>query len=166
MKIAITGTPGVGKSTVAKLLVSALPLPLFDISRLVKERELYTGLDKRRNTYIVDEEKLLDFLKNKENFIAEGLAAYIIPSDYLVILRLNPDEVAKRLIKRNYTSEKVNENVEAERLGIIATDAMNLGRYKHIIHMDTTGKKPEEIAKEILKLIENKEDLIENVDYL
>ena len=68
MRITITGTPGVGKTTVSRSLASVLDLPLYNLSELVKEKELYTEKDEDRDAFIVDEKKLLEFFKEKKNF--------------------------------------------------------------------------------------------------
>ena len=62
--ILITGTPGTGKSTHAQLLVQSSPIPLqhINVSDLVKEKGLHEGFDQEWNTYIVDEDKVRDFI--------------------------------------------------------------------------------------------------------
>lgn len=54
MKIFLTGTPGVGKTTVSKLLAKKLSAKVININELVKEKSLYIGLDEKRNSVIVD----------------------------------------------------------------------------------------------------------------
>ncbi len=165
MKIAITGTPGTGKTTVSNLLSKKLKIPVYHLSELIKERELYSEYDKERESYVVDIKKLKDFFKGKENFIAEGLVAHYIPSDVLVILRASPETIKKRLSERNYSPDKIEENVEAERLAVCATEALQLKTAKKIIQIDTTHKNPDEIAKLIIDGIKGKE-VFDDVDWL
>jgi adenylate kinase len=165
LRITITGTPGVGKTTVSRALASVLDLPLYNLSELVKEKELYTEKDEDRDAFIVDEKKLLEFFKEKKNFIAEGLIAHYIPSDICVVLRVNPSLIPIRLKDRGYPVGKIRENQEAERLSIIVTEALELSRAKRTILIDTTNRTVEEVVNLILKAIEG-EDIFEDVDWL
>jgi broad-specificity NMP kinase len=45
--IFITGTPGVGKSTFSKLLEKKLPAHLIKISKLVEDKNLFSGIEKK-----------------------------------------------------------------------------------------------------------------------
>ena len=166
MRIGITGTPGVGKSTVAELLAKRLKLPLYNLSQLIKERELYSAYDEKREAFEVEPERLREFFKDKKGFIAEGLVAHYIPVDYLIILRARPEAIKERLRERAYTAEKVEENAEAERLAVIATEALENPLFKKVIHVDTTDRAPEEVARIIEKTIETGEELFEEVDWL
>lgn len=61
--IAITGTPGTGKTTHAQLLVEQSPVPLqhINVSELVKEKMLHDGFDEEWQTYVVDEDKVCSY---------------------------------------------------------------------------------------------------------
>ena len=165
LRLTITGTPGVGKTTVAEKVASLIPLKLFEISKLVKERRLYSSFDKRRDSYVVDVKKLRSFFENEKEFLAEGVVAHYIPSDILVILRLNPAELERRLRERGYSEEKVIENVEAERLAVIATEAFENPPSPRILHINATGKSPEELANLIIRGIKG-EEIFDEVDWL
>ncbi|MEO2066051.1 MAG: adenylate kinase family protein [Desulfurobacteriaceae bacterium] len=166
MRIGITGTPGVGKTTLGKILAKRLNLPLYNLSKLIREEGLYSSYDKERDAYEVEPEKLRKFFEGKESFIAEGLVAHYIPVDYLVILRAEPEVVKERLKERPYSQRKVEENVEAERLAVIATEAFENPNFKRVIHIDTTNRSPEEVAEIVERTISKGEELFEEVDWL
>ncbi len=166
LRITITGTPGTGKSTVGKILSQRLAIPLYSLSKLIKEEGLYASYDEKREAYEVDPEKLKKFFEGKENFIAEGLVAHYIPSDYLIILRASPQTVRERLGERPYAREKVEENAQAEELAVIATEALENPTFKKVIHIDTTKRSPQEVARIIEETIKKGEELFEEVDWL
>ena len=165
MKITITGTPGCGKTTVAKLLSELTGISVFHLSNLIREKGFYTDYDEERDAYVTDVEKLTEFFKGKEKFIAEGLVAHYIPSDLCIILRVNPSELPKRLAGRGYSPHKVSENVEAERLAVIATEVFENPIAPRIALIDTTNRTPEDVVNLILKCMEG-EEVFDDVDWL
>lgn len=58
--IVVTGTPGVGKSTLAAQLADSTGLQVVAVNGLVKERALHDGWDAQLRSWIVDDDKLLD----------------------------------------------------------------------------------------------------------
>ncbi|MCO5575845.1 hypothetical protein L7F22_029650 [Adiantum nelumboides] len=62
--IALTGTPGTGKSTHAQLIVQAVPeMRHLDMGPIVKENGFHVGFDEEYQTYDVDEDSLLDYIE-------------------------------------------------------------------------------------------------------
>lgn len=165
MRITITGTPGCGKTTTAELLAKLLRLRVFNLSSLVKKEKLYEDFDAERNSYVVDVEKLVEFFKDKDDFIAEGLVSHYIPADYCIVLRTNPKELERRLKERNYSPQKVRENLEAEILGVIATEAFENPKARKTTQIDTTNRTPSEVAEKIVEFIKGKE-VFDEVDWL
>lgn len=61
--IAITGTPGTGKTTHAQALADACsststPMQHINVVELVKQKELHDGFDEEWQSYVVDEDKV------------------------------------------------------------------------------------------------------------
>ena len=52
--ILVTGTPGVGKTAISRLLTSKLGAKHIELGELVKRENLICGVDKARGTLIVD----------------------------------------------------------------------------------------------------------------
>jgi adenylate kinase len=64
--ILITGTPGVGKSTLSRLLCEYVPqLRYFNIGEIINQSKLYKLWDDKFNCPIFDEDMVIDFLENE-----------------------------------------------------------------------------------------------------
>jgi len=62
--ISITGTPGTGKTTLAKKLAQKLNAEIINLTGIVNKNNLYAGIDKERDAKIVDEFQLKKFVVN------------------------------------------------------------------------------------------------------
>ena len=160
MIIALTGTPGTGKTSVAKHFGG---FNVIDLTRFVKDQEL----GEQNTEFEVDIPEMVEALEDEidpdENTILEGHLAHHFPADFCVVLRCNPEELRERLSERDYSEEKVEENVESEILDLILSEAVE--NQRNIIEVDTTGRKAEEVAEEIRKRVENKETGYGEIDW-
>ena len=152
MIIAVTGTPGVGKTTVSKLLSKRLGYEYISIREFAVER----GIGEKVGDEIeidVDElaEKMVEEFKGK-NVVIDGHLSHFVPSDVVIVLRAHPRLVAERLKDRGYSRKKLAENVEAELIDVILVEALE--ENERVIEVGTTGKTPEEVVDEIIDLIE------------
>jgi adenylate kinase len=57
-RICVTGTPGTGKTTLAKKLSGKLGFYYFDVNKFIVKNKLYEKYDRKRKTRIVDVNKL------------------------------------------------------------------------------------------------------------
>jgi adenylate kinase len=150
MRIALTGTPGTGKTTVAALL----PYRVIDINALVKDG-LSLGVDPDRGCLEADMdglERRLDEmdLDGADIVIIEGhISHHFAPS--AIVLRLDLKELKKRLDSRGYSTKKVRENLEAEALDVILVEAVE--RCDRVDEIDTTKMSPSMVAELVEKII-------------
>ena len=79
--IIVTGTPGVGKTTIAKQLATTLNAHYIGITELVKQKNLTTEFDKKRDTHIADTKKLTQHI---QTILAETNKTAIIDGHYAV----------------------------------------------------------------------------------
>ncbi|MBU5688378.1 MAG: adenylate kinase family protein [Candidatus Aenigmarchaeota archaeon] len=156
MKIAITGTPGVGKTTIAKLLAKEFNMKYINLNDLAKKLNAYIGYDKIMKSKIVDMKKLYKEVKKiRGDFILDGHFSHDFDVDLVIVLRCRPDILEKRLKKRYPGNRlKVKENVDAEILGVITSEVLQ--RKKRFFEIDVSNKKKKEIIQEIKQRMKNK----------
>jgi len=156
MKVCITGTPCTGKTIVSKKLSERLGWKLISVNGLAKELNAYLGEDKKRNAKILNMRKVETYLeKIKDNIIIEGHTSHEIPCDIVIVLRCNPEVLEKRL-KEKYSDyyEKVKENVDAEILGVITSDAIKCN--EKVYEVDTSKKSVEQNVDDIENILDGK----------
>ena len=174
--ILVTGTPGVGKTTVSTKLAAKLGANYISINELVKTENLVISEDKRRKTLIADTTKVSKRLeqilaKSEKTTIIEGhYAVEVVPKNVITIvfvLRRNPYELKKTLEQRGYSENKVNENVTAEILDVCLWDVVSTCEIKKVCEIDTSFKSPETVMAEmILSLEKRKRCKVGIVDWL
>ena len=128
--ILVTGTPGTGKTTTASLISSALNLRHIDLSTLIKEQNLHSGYDKEYDSYIIDEDKVVDYL---DPILSEGgVCLDHHGSDFfpirwfqlVVVLNCKTELLWDRLLDRGYREEKISENVQCEIMRVCYEEAV------------------------------------------
>lgn len=151
MKI-ITGNPGTGKHTIAKVISEKLNLEMIDINRIAIEQ----GLVKKNNgTLDVDVNKLKKIIDKKtpKNSILVGhLAPYVISSrnvEVSVVLRKSPYKLQHIYKRRKYSRKKSLENLGSEILGIIYYDMIHEFGQKKTFQIDTSNRSISDTAKKV-----------------
>jgi adenylate kinase len=122
MRIAITGTPGVGKTSAARKVSEALELTYIDISEIAKERGAVVG--KEGDSLVVDVEVIGKSLKSLDNIVIDSHFAEMFDVDFVFVLRCDPVLLYERLKVRGYSQEKIRENVMAEILDYSLQNAL------------------------------------------
>ncbi|OLD11579.1 MAG: hypothetical protein AUI50_06485 [Crenarchaeota archaeon 13_1_40CM_2_52_14] len=146
--ILITGTPGVGKTVLARNLSRKSGFKLVELGNLVRKERLYTRFDKARKTYVVDEGKLrkrLEALSRSSERIVlpTHLIGRFLPKASVklaLVLRLDPLVLYKRLRARGWTRRKAWENTEAEILDVCLQESRFLFGPRKVYEIDTTRK--------------------------
>lgn len=174
--IAVSGTPGVGKTSFSKLLAQKINGKHIDLSKLASKEKLIIGVDLERKTKIVDIKKLRSKLKEiikKSNcdLILNGhYSPSVLPSkfiDFVIVLRHNPLKLKERLKARGYTKKKIYENICAEALDICTYEAIESCGINKVYELDTTNKSLKELVVEALNIIEgNKKPRLGIVNWL
>ena len=142
--IIISGTPGTGKSTLARLISRKINFKILNFKKILEENKLNENYDFKRKCYMVDTKKLdktlIKIIKNSKNpLIIESHLSHFLPRKYVnlcIITKCDLIILKKRLVKRKYDSFKIKENLEAEIFNVCLDEAKRL-RY-NIIVIDTT----------------------------
>jgi adenylate kinase len=151
----ITGNPGTGKHTIAKLISEKLDLEIIDINKIAISKKVF-----KRNKGVLDVDvsklkKIIDKM-NSDSILVGHLAPYVISSknvDMAIVLRKSPYKLQSIYKKRKYTSSKSLENLGSEILGIVYHDTVQEFGRKKTSQIDTsksisaTVKKVESIFK-------------------
>jgi adenylate kinase len=158
--IGISGTPGTGKSSVARELSKELQIPVIELSEFVVNNNLYLYYDAIRNSYVVDEEKLRNSMaklyRERGAFIIVGHYVEILERDLyelVIVLRRNPIELLNILKTRRWPDSKVAENVEAELLSVCTFNAIEELGEDLVVEVDVTSKNVSEVVNEIMDIL-------------
>jgi len=133
--IAVTGTPGTGKSTLAKLLEKKLGFKRLDLHHCYKD--ISASYDRKKKCYNIDliafkklVNKRINLLRREKKFkglIIDTHISHLLPQKLIdlcfVLTCSNLKLLQKRLEKRKYSSAKVRENLDAEIFQICLVEA-------------------------------------------
>jgi len=152
MRVAITGTPGVGKTTVAERLET--DLEVVHLNDLIRGEGLTEGTDEKRNSLVADLDAVADRLAGREDLLFESHLAHHLEADRVVVLRCRPAELESRLLDRGETAAKAAENAEAEAIDVILSEAVDRHGADAIYEIDTTDRDPAAVAADVAGVID------------
>ena len=154
-----------GKTAISQSLASKLKAIHIDLSKLVKQERLISGVDKVRETLIVDMEKVServqDIIKSYEqDIVIDGhYSMNVLPAKdvYLAfVLRRDPEELKEIMENRGFSEKKLGENLAAEILDVCLWDAVRVCSADKVCEIDASGKTIEEVVEEIVAVLEKK----------
>ena len=159
MIIGISGTPGTGKTTVSE----HLDYDVVDLKAYAEREGM--GDYNSRGELEIDLDKLSEDPPRSEqgDLVVEGHLAHFIGVDYCIVLRCRPDVLRERLETRDYSEEKISENVESEKLDIILSQAVQ--SQETVFEIDTTDKEIQEVAEKVERAVKDEKVEYGNVDW-
>ncbi|KAL6122859.1 hypothetical protein NUSPORA_00120 [Nucleospora cyclopteri] len=139
-KLLITGTPGVGKSYLAKKISEKYNIEHIDISSLIKSKRLYEKYDEKYDTYEFDDEYvavfLNDYCREKNSFIIDTHSPSVamdIKFDYIFHIKCDWEVLRRRLKNRKYSELKIEENIDVESFDEIGNELSECFPEKSVI---------------------------------
>jgi len=174
--VVVTGTPSVGKTVVSSLLASRLDAVHIDLGELVKREKLWSDLDKARATLIADMPKLSKQVqrmieRSERDIVLDGhFAVDVVPAKdvhIVFVLRREPDELRRLMLKRGFKGNKLGENLAAEVLDVCLYNAVKACGVEKVCEIDVTGRKADEVVEEAVSVLEGREACVVGiVDWL
>jgi adenylate kinase len=170
VRVALTGTPGTGKTTVSDLL----PFEVVHLNDVVRRESLWTERDADRDSLVVDVDALADWVDDHigrgdpgdddsddaaaEVVVLESHLAHLLDVDRVVVLRCRPDVLESRLRERGERDAKARENAESEALDVVLTEAVETHGAERVYEIDTTDVGAEAVAAEIEAAVAGERD--------
>jgi len=172
MRVAVTGTPGTGKTSAVEALETDSAFAEFDLdvvhlNDLIREDDLWTDRDAERDSLVADLDAVADRLADREDLLVESHLAHHLDVDRVVVLRCHPEELERRLTERGESSAKAEENAESEALDVILSEAVGERGVENVYEIETTERDPDAVADEMRAVLAGeREPSAGEVDYL
>ncbi|KAI9818570.1 MAG: factor activating pos9 [Pycnora praestabilis] len=160
--IIVTGSPGVGKTSHCELLAQNTGMKHLAINDVVKDRDCHDGWDAEYQSWIVDEDKLLDTIEDEVKgggYILDWHACDLFPKswiDLVVVLRTDSTLLYDRLTSRAYSEKKLQENMDAEIMQVLLEEARESYDEEIVVELSSdTSEDLEQNVDRIEKWIKN-----------
>ena len=156
MRVAVTGTPGTGKTTATELL--GTDGDVIHLNEVIESADLSEGFDEERGSVVADLDAVADWLDDQaghdgrdatDAFLFESHLAHHFDADRVVVLRAHPDAISDRLRERGEDEAKIAENAESEALDVILSEAVASHGTDSVYEIDTTERDPAAVAERI-----------------
>lgn len=156
--VLLTGTPGVGKTTLGKELAGRTGLTYVNVGELAKEGQLYDGYDEEYSCPILDEDGVIDELEEK---MSEGGAIVdyhgcdFFPERWfqiIFVLRTDNSILYDRLESRGYSGKKLQDNIQCEIFQTIYEEAVE--SYRKEIVYQLPSNTPEDLEGNLDQIVQ------------
>ncbi|EMA64052.1 nucleotide kinase [Halorubrum distributum JCM 13561] len=167
-RVAVTGTPGTGKSTATALLEGEYDVIHLN-DRIKSDDGLWTERDDDRDTLVADLDAVREDLGDWSGVLDSHLA-HRFDVDRVVVLRCRPETIESRLETRGESPETAAENAESEALDVILSEAVAEHGVEDVYEVDATDRDPEAVADAIRAAIEGEREpsagTVDFIDYI
>ena len=122
IRIAVTGTPGVGKTT----FCSTSTINTTTVEKMAKEYNCIGGIEDD-GAAPIDLDKLASTMEwpTEGVLLVDGHLSHLLPIDAIILIRCHPTVLRERLSERDYSQSKIDENVECELIGVISAECLD-----------------------------------------
>ena len=179
MIIALCGKGASGKTTVSKMLAEKLKLRRYSVGDMMRELATERGVTLLELNKIAEKDQSIDkwydqrqeaLGKEEDNFIIDSRLGFkFIPHAIKILLDVEDKDAAKRVFNAlPRTGEEPYKGVDDALLALVARRKSEIKRIKKLyginpydkrhfdLMLDTTGKTPEQVCKEILAFLRRK----------
>jgi len=157
MLVAITGTPGTGKTAAAEEL-KGCGYKVRSLTEMLEDMNLLNKYDENSDSFLVDDKCLesIEIDHGGSTVFMEGHLAHHLACDMIMVLRCPPGVLESRLKERGYDAQKVRDNVESELLDLVLVESLE--RKVPTYEIDCSHLDPKEVAISITDIINGKVD--------
>lgn len=151
--VLVTGTPGVGKSTICKRLAEITTYEWREVSKLAEEHNCLDEYDPEYQCPFLNEDKLLDIMEGmmaKGGNIVDYHGCEFFPErwfDGVFVVRANNTVLYDRLAARGYKGKKLEDNMQCEIFETLLEEAQ--ASYKPEIVIELQNDNEELLEKNI-----------------
>ena len=184
LRVAVTGTPGTGKTTATDRLRDGVDAGEYDtlaidsvdvvhLNDVVQDEGLYDDVDEARDSVVVDLDALAGWV---DEYVAESDASVVVldshlahhlDADRVVVLRCRPETLEERLRERGEPATKAAENAESEALDVVLGESVDAHGTESVYEIATTDQDPDEVADAIAAVLAgDREPSAGTVDYI
>ena len=184
-RVAVTGTPGTGKTTATTLLEGEYEVIHLN-DRITGNDDLWTERDADRDTLVADLDAVREDLGDWAGVLDSHLA-HRFDVDRVVVLRCRPETVEARLRERGEPdaaaaekgepdeppqapARKARENAESEALDVILSEAVAEHGAENVYEIDAIDLDPEAVADAIRAAVEGEREpsagTVDFIEYL
>ncbi len=156
MSVAISGSPGTGKTTLCILLREQYSV--LQLRDLAEQFDCLGQVDPNDDSAPIDIHTLsekLEFESSEVTFV-DGHLSHFLEVDAIVLLRCNPQFLRERLAEREYSEQKISANVEWEMVSGTWSEIHEFEISVPVLEIDTTHSPVEEILQTVVQWIEDK----------
>ncbi|WP_238479749.1 adenylate kinase family protein [Natranaeroarchaeum sulfidigenes] len=168
MRVAVTGTPGTGKTTATDLLET--DLDVVHLNEAIREEDLYERVDEDRDSVVADLDAVTEWLGDRDDIVIDSHLAHHLDADRVVVLRCRPDVLEGRLIERGEGEASAAENAESEALDVILSEAVDAHGVESVYEIEATERTPEDVVLEIQAVVNGEREPsageVSYIDYL
>jgi adenylate kinase len=170
--VAVTGTPGTGKTTATELLESEfdLGLDVVHLNEVIRAEGLTEGHDDERDSAVADLGAVREWIAGRDDILVESHLAHEVDVDRVVVLRCHPESIERRLVDRGESEASARENAESEALDVVLAEAVDRQGPDAVYELDATDRSPEAVAEAIAAVVRGEREpsagTVSFIDYL
>jgi adenylate kinase len=173
--VALTGTPGTGKTTVADRVADRLAFDVVHLNDAIREAGLFSERDVERDSLIADLDAVESWLADRRasdggDLLVESHLAHLLDADRAIVLRCHPESLKPRLRDRGESPASIAENAESEALDTVLASAVDRHGAGSVWEIDTTDRTPEAVADDVVDAVDGETDprvgVVDFIQYL
>jgi len=153
--IAISGTPGSGKTSLCDALESA-KIQCERLQELAQRYECLGSVDEHDGAAPVDIHRLAEVWEPPSSglVMVDGHLAHLLDIEAIIVVRCEPKELSQRLNARGYDEAKIRANTEWELMAGTWAELLEFEVDLPVLELNSSEHSVEELASLVLEWVE------------